>query len=268
MIFSVNRLRLCFRPLDTIQFPAGKAANTLRGALGTIAPDWFAPSAVSGPSGLRNRPRPFVLRAAHLDGATIAKGEAFYVEANLFDRRDIFAAAFVDALSAVARKGIGVGRGAAELISCTRQPLELELAPKSFSIPKILVRFVTPTELKDKNALASRPEFPILFARVRDRVSALSTFYGDGPLEVEFKALGERATLVRMTGCATREIEIHRRSSRTGQVHPIGGFVGEAEYEGKLAEFIPFLEAAQFSGVGRHTVWGKGQIEVCVPRSG
>jgi hypothetical protein len=39
--------------------------------------------------------------------------------------------------------------------------------------------------------------------------------------------------------------------------------MGEAQYEGDLAEFVPFLEAAQFTGVGRQTVWGKGQIEVC-----
>ena len=57
-------------------------------------------------------------------------------------------------------------------------------------------------------------------------------------------------------------IDVARRSSRTGQVHPIGGFVGEADYEGELSEFVPFLRAAKWVGVGRQTVWGKGMIEL------
>ncbi len=57
---------------------------------------------------------------------------------------------------------------------------------------------------------------------------------------------------------------MQRRSSRTGQTHSIGGFIGEAEYEGDLREFVPFLRAAKWTGVGRQTVWGKGEIEVKV----
>ena len=53
-----------------------------------------------------------------------------------------------------------------------------------------------------------------------------------------------------------------RRSSRTGRVHPIGGFVGEAEYEGELGEFVPYLKAGKWVGVGRQTVWGKGDLRV------
>jgi hypothetical protein len=37
--------------------------------------------------------------------------------------------------------------------------------------------------------------------------------------------------------------------------------VGSAEYEGDLAEFVPYLRAARWAGVGRQTVWGNGEIE-------
>jgi hypothetical protein len=53
-----------------------------------------------------------------------------------------------------------------------------------------------------------------------------------------------------------------RRSSRTGEVHPLGGFTGEVCYSGELAEFVPYLEAAYWTGVGRQTVWGKGAVEI------
>jgi hypothetical protein len=123
------------------------------------------------------------------------------------------------------------------------------------------VRFLTPTELKSGQQLAARPEFSILAARIRDRISTLRELYGEGPLAIDFRAFGERAALVRMTRCEVQQREIERRSSRTGQVHPIGGFVGEAEYEGDLAEFVPYLHAARWTGVGRQTVWGKGEID-------
>ena len=99
-------------------------------------------------------------------------------------------------------------------------------------------------------------------ARIRDRIGALRELYGDGPLDIDFRAFGERAARVRMTHCEIARVETERRSSRTGQTHPIGGFVGEAEYEGDLSEFIPYLKAAQWTGVGRQTVWGKGEIHV------
>ena len=74
--------------------------------------------------------------------------------------------------------------------------------------------------------------------------------------------LSERARQVRMTTFRSEQIEIDRRSSRTGQVHSIGGLTGSAAYEGELQEFLPLLRAAEWTGVGRQTVWGKGQIVV------
>jgi hypothetical protein len=38
--------------------------------------------------------------------------------------------------------------------------------------------------------------------------------------------------------------------------------VGEAEYQGELGEFVPYLKLGKWVGVGRQTVWGKGEIEV------
>ena len=74
--------------------------------------------------------------------------------------------------------------------------------------------------------------------------------------------LGERASAVEMIRCQLRQVEAERRSSRTGYSHTIGGFVGEAYYEGDLSEFLPYLEAAQWTGVGRHCVWGNGELRV------
>jgi CRISPR/Cas system endoribonuclease Cas6 (RAMP superfamily) len=65
-----------------------------------------------------------------------------------------------------------------------------------------------------------------------------------------------------MHRCELHWEQVSRRSGRTGQVHSIGGFTGEAVYEGALAEFVPWLRAARWVGVGRQTVWGKGDVRV------
>jgi hypothetical protein len=115
-------------------------------------------------------------------------------------------------------------------------------------------------ELKAGGGLAQQPDFAILAARIRDRVSTLSQLYGEGPLEIDFRGFGERAAKVAMTRCDIRTVETLRRSGRTGQTHSLGGFIGEADYSGSLGEFIPYLRAAQWTGVGRQTTWGKGAI--------
>ena len=38
--------------------------------------------------------------------------------------------------------------------------------------------------------------------------------------------------------------------------------MGEGEYVGELGEFVPYWRAGKWVGVGRQTVWGKGEISV------
>jgi hypothetical protein len=205
----------------------------------------------AAPSGLADPPRPFVFRASHLDGLTLAPGDPFHFDFHLF----LDAAPLLQHL----RQAFGALERA-ELRDVQHEPRVLSLLPRAEPITHVTVRFVTPTELKGRDGLVSQPDFAILAARLRDRISTLRELYGDGPLDLDFRAFGERAAKIRMTRCELQQVAAERRSSRTGQTHSLGGFTGEAEYEGDLTEFIPYLEAARFTGVGRQTVWGKGEI--------
>jgi len=239
-----------------------------------------------GPSGLADWPRPFVFRAAHLDGRTLQPGDGFHFDVHIFDVRDPALPYFVLAFAQLAREGLGPGRARAELTEVDQLGLggvaEAQLfegnrfqmgvlaSPNRWELSaarggcqsRVRVRFVTPTELKSGRELAPLPEFGILFSRLRDRISTLRALYGEGPLEIDFRAMGERAAAVGMTRCELRWHEVNRLSSRTGQRHPLGGFVGEAEYEGELGEFLPYLFTGKWTGVGRQTVWGKGEVDV------
>jgi len=238
-----------------------------------------------GPSGLADWPRPFVFRAGHLDGTTVHPGDTFHFDLNVFEMREPAIPYFVRAFALIATEGLGAGRGRAVLaavhqLDASRSPIRdiyssptpdiSESAPSLDVLPtpppepvqRMRVRFVTATELKSGQRLAAKPNFRVLFNRARDRVSTLRALYQAGPLDIPFGKMADRASAIEMTHCEVRWRDIARRSSKTGQVHPLGGFVGEAEYEGELSEFLPILKAAEWTGVGRHTVWGKGVIEV------
>jgi len=275
--FHVYSFRFEFSAIDAVHFPAGKPGNILRGALGMLLQQddrayarVFRPASAAGsPSGLSDPPRLFVFRAAHLDGVTAQPGERFHFGLNIFETRRPVVDHFTRAFAQLAGEGLGPGRGRAELIAVhalndAGRPLALELDARPEPIRRLRVRFVTPTELKLETKLTARPEFPALFNRARDRISTLRALYQDGPLPIDFHDIGRRAAAVRLTRCELEWHDTQRHSSRTGQVHPIGGFTGEAEYEGNLAEFHPYLHAAQWTGIGRHTVWGNGAIKVTV----
>jgi hypothetical protein len=259
--FEFLRLRLHFRAAEPLFFPPGKAANMLRGALGAMlyktvsGPEYarlFAPqTAGQGPSGMADRPRPFVFRVAHLDGMTIAAGNEFQFDLHLFDMQEPARRQLENAFAQLAR---------VTLIRIEQENVAIELEAAGHRAECVRVQFVTPTELKTGQELITRPEFRTLFARLRDRISTLRALYGPGPLEIDFRGMGERAALVRLSRCELRWVETERRSARTGQTHPLGGFIGEAEYQGSLGEFLPYLRAGQWTGVGRQTVWGKGEI--------
>jgi hypothetical protein len=84
------------------------------------------------------------------------------------------------------------------------KPLILSLLPDGTVTRRIRVRFLTPTELKSSGQVMREPHFGSLFTRVRDRLHTLRQLYGDGPLPLEFRAIGERASAIKMTGSDLR----------------------------------------------------------------
>jgi hypothetical protein len=240
--FGLYPLRFRFATCQLRDF----SANTLRGAFGSALKKtdagayarFFAPKRAegAGPSGLADPPRPFVFRMIG----------PLEVGLNLF----LTCESATDLFTRVMGK-LGILNSVAGT-----EPLRLPLSASQRRVCGVRIRFLTPTELKG----AERPEFGILMARIRDRISTLRELYGDGPLVIDFKAFGERASRVSMMRCELIPAAAERISRGTGQRHSLGGFTGVAEYQGDLAEFLPYLEIARWTGVGRQTVWGKGEI--------
>lgn len=221
--------------------------NLLRGAFGSALkkisePDfehYFAPRRLirNLPSGLADPPRPFAFRLP----------EAGLLQMNVFTTRERVHGLFQLALEQI---------DALTIETAEEQFVQVPLGPPLQPVRRLRIHFRSPTELKPPG----EPSFGILLSRIRDRVSTLRALWGRGPLEMDFHAFGLRAARVALTHRDLVDTERVRTSRRTGQTHSIGGFTGFAEYQGDLAEFVPYLEAARYTGIGRQTVWGKGEI--------
>jgi hypothetical protein len=276
--FEFYRLRFHFEALREVVFPPGAGANVIRGALGKSlyrlgkAGLLFEPDPAR-PSGLKLPPRPFVLRAASLDGRIFSPGERFSFDVHVFELRIPVLDLFREAFEIMAEEGLGPGRSRARLAGAESLDLEgnvstpglrcvAPLDPHPEAIKAVTLRFLTPTELKAEGRVADEPQFRYLFARLRDRIATLLALYGSGPPALDFRALGERAAAVELERSDLTWEYAARKSTSTGQTHPLGGFTGTAEYRGPLAEFLPWLRAARWAGVGRQTVWGKGDVRV------
>lgn len=270
--FRFRRVRFHFSALDPLRLQEGTAANAVRGAFGaalhhTAPPEeyqrLFKPRSAVGPSGLSDLPRPFVLRCRSLEGLDAAPGSSFAFDVHFFDVSEAVSSRFERAFHAWETLGLGPDQARVLLLRAEMFPPQtISLDEAAAQIERAAVRFLTPTELKYEGQLVDRPEFPVLFARIRDRIATLCALFGGMPLAIDFAALGERSAAVCMTQCGVRWVSRERRSRSSGQVHPLGGFIGEAEYAGPLTEFLPWLQAAQVAGVGRQTVWGKGELRV------
>ncbi len=247
-------------------------------------------------------PRPFVFRAPQTPQTRFEKGERFEFGLVLIGRALDFLPYFVLSFRELAGEGLGLNRAkctlekveeigvpsnGADLGDCkpkliysvedqllravgsrdTDEWIRTRLrdfpgANGNASVLRVTIRFLTPTFLRADGEVVRRPEFHHLFKRLRDRINALNTFFGAGPLDADFRGLGERAEKVRTVSAQTDWVERFRTSSKTRQRHELSGFVGEATYEGDLAEFFPWLTLGELVHVGKHTAWGNGLYEM------
>jgi hypothetical protein len=242
-------------------------------------------------------PRPFVLRA--VGSATperVVEGGELDLELNVVGRVQAQAPYLLSTLSRLADDGLGPqrvplcldrvdaldGLGLASGVALdgaasTMRPgvagavRASDLARPADGHARILrVRFVTPTLLREGGEVVRVPRFGALVRRLRARVGALATLFGDGPVEEDPSVLATAADRVVTRSEEIRWASESRRSSRTGERHALEGLTGQAVYEcaqgtaQAMAAFLPLLRLGEQLHVGKHASFGLGRIEVDV----
>jgi hypothetical protein len=133
---------------------------------------------------------------------------------------------------------------------------------------QVTLQFLTPTRIVERGQLVHRPRFAPLFARLFDRLVALSRHYADAPLA----ARADKPALMALADRVQQEAEgrphwreAHSYSRRLGRTTPVSGFVGRAVYCAPRAvwrELLPYLLWGQSVHVGKSTTKGDGWYEV------
>jgi hypothetical protein len=251
MIFSVGRTRFEWEGSNLRTAP-GRETNLLRGALGAALRNtsaqgyskWFDPRWREGPSGYRDAPRPFVLRWAD-DAVDLI----FFRTSEPVDEIE-------QAMHAATKQITGAH---IRLERMPTLPMPLEGIDAHGNLRLI---FATPTELKSDGKILTQPDFFCLMELLAERVRMLGRLYQNWAEEFPFHALLETAKTVKTIDWNWERTDNWRRSARSRQIHSIGGCTGWAEYSGPLGRLLPLLEIGRWTGVGRQTVWGKGEIRI------
>ena len=259
----------------------------------------------------QDAPRPFVIEPPGLHTDEDLKQEELTFRIVLFGTAVNESALFLSTLIRLCQEGIGRNRtpldmvdviaehpnGSETVLSGTESQIHTpsrHFSTSDFNIatnqslvngaPYLSIHFTSPLLLKagsgvlpDGTRVQARevresPAFGVLISRLRDRLSSLSTFYGER-WQADFRAMGERANGVAIHESKTIWLTRNRRSTRTGQAHEISGLVGHTTYrfenQAELAFFLPLLRIGELIHVGKNAPWGNGgiRLEPFVPSS-
>lgn len=224
-------------------------------------------------------PHPFVLR---FPGMSSASGSTYALDVILFGHGQRYLPYIVHALKMAGNDGIGGHRqifslqqiddmspeGSDETIyrHGELKPLQPAGLPAIPTMPdRIEIAFHTPLRIKQdsKNLAARQFSFGAFFGTLLRRISMISYFHTDTPLETDFAALTAKARTVQFV---SRQLEWHdwtRYSSRQQTEMNMGGLVGSVHLDMRgLEDFWPYLWLGQWTHAGKGTSMGMGAYTI------
>lgn len=143
------------------------------------------------------------------------------------------------------------------------QPETLVGVPPLEGYGAVSLAFVTPLRLKREGHLLTpntlKPR-DVLVATLR-RIGLLAEFHGGQRLPLDYRQLAQRAETIEAEGALAWR-DWSRYSNRQGESMQLGGVVGAWRLRGDLTPFLPFLYLAQWTHIGKGTVFGLGQVRL------
>lgn len=224
-------------------------------------------------------PHPFVL-SLDLQGDTLAPGATYELGFTLIGRGNQHLPYMLHALAQAGAQGIGQGRGRLSLERveqldtgwtaiyrpgerCEPRPIVIPAIPAVPSRARLVLE--TPLRLKREAGIVGARDFSFgaLFANLLRRISMLTYFHTDTPLETDFAALTRAAREVTHAEASLRWFDWTRYSSRQKREMALGGLLGEVTLDGALIEpFWPYLWLGQYVHAGAVTSMGLGRYRI------
>ena len=216
----------------------------------------FFPNGISEKSSHENAARPFVIRG----GYTRPDFKSFIMEMLLFgdaiEREELVG----NVIANMCRMGLGKEERRCDCLKIHSETIEPDVP--DLSLGSCEVEFISPTRIKVQGQyLNDMIPFHVLVARLADRFNELRKIYGDGADEdfTELKRLSEYVTSDEVDG---EIVKASRKSTRTGDVCELTGFVGTMFYQGELKPFEELLSYLPWLNVGSSTAFGCGWCAV------
>lgn len=231
-------------------------------------------------------PHPFILNLETGSEEVCERGSLFSFGITLVGRVLEFLPYFVYAFRRMGELGLGKGRGTftvtrifatdgedheAETIYADwtlrmpRRTLCLEdalAACEKLPGERLRLRLLTPLRLVYDGELCREPPFHVLVRNLLRRLGNLTSFHCDEsapPLDGTLIDLAEGIALARRD---TQWHDWERYSHRQDKRMKLGGILGELEYAGDLAPFLPLLVLGSWVNLGKNTTFGLGRYRL------
>jgi hypothetical protein len=133
------------------------------------------------------------------------------------------------------------------------------------------LRFVTPVRIKSayKSSsqhlirLSTAEDFPLLVESLYHRLFTLAQLYCTStPQPYKLKAKEFAAANVTLSHSTIRWVDWERYSNRQQARMKLGGFVGEATFNGAVEEFVPLFTLGEHLHIGKGSSFGLGKYEI------
>ena len=225
-------------------------------------------------------PHPYLLIPDDCHGRVVA-GRTLTVDVHLFGHGNRHLPYVIHALHQAGQRGLGRDRGALELLGVAQadgedwRPIHApggDLSPLPPTVPvtppcpeRLTLRLLTPLRLNSENRLVSQDRFRFhhLFSSLLRRISLLTAFHTDDPLETDFAGLTQAARAIELSDARLHWHEWVRFSSRQDTLVKIGGLIGEVELSSpNLEPFWPYLWLGQWTHAGKGAVMGLGRYRI------
>ena len=230
---------------------------------------------------LREIPRPFVIEPPQETKRIYKKGETLDFNLILIGKAIEYLPYFVFSFKELGNIGIGKHRGRYELTHCFNHKkekiydskdgilnnnnfmIDIEKQISSFSVTEHLkILFLTPTRIKIKGDLVTKPEFYVLIKALLHRISALAYFHCGLEPDFDYKSLISAAKRVKIKSENLSWVDWERYSFRQDTRMKLGGFVGEITYEGNFELFLPLLLLGEYTHIGKNCTFGLGKYQI------
>lgn len=234
-------------------------------------------------------PHPFVIEPVDDQRRDWSPGEPIHLDLLLYGRATGYLPYFLHAFEQAA--AVGLGRGEARLSLEGADQVDLHGASEWRSIyrmgagvtsleagepelppmpPAATVHLHTPLRVqhRGRNVTPERFVFADLFGSLLRRISMLTYFHTDTPLETDFAALTQLARGVPVRDAELRWHDWTRYSSRQRTEMQLGGLVGRFGVDlAGLEALWPYLWLGQWSHAGKAASMGLGRYTLSSPAS-